>query len=90
MSKYTVPTSLVGMAVPINLVGMFVVLAVPTKIVGILAFLGCKRNMQGLELLYFKANIHANSRILGMLAFKLVPPYWKTQPLFKSLLNLLS
>ena len=34
LSKYTVPTSLVGMAVPIKLVGMFVVLAVPTKTSG--------------------------------------------------------
>ena len=34
MSKYTVPTSFVGMAVPTKVAGMLVVSALPTKLVG--------------------------------------------------------
>ena len=37
LSKYTVPTSFVGIAVPTKVVGMQVVSALPTKVVGIQA-----------------------------------------------------
>ena len=37
LSKYTVPTSFVGIAVPTKFVGMLVVLALPTKVVGMQA-----------------------------------------------------
>ena len=36
LSKYTVPTSLVGMSLPTTVVGMLVVSALPTKVVGML------------------------------------------------------
>ena len=36
LSKYTVPTSFVGMSVPTTVVGMLVVSALPTKVVGML------------------------------------------------------
>ena len=35
LSKYTVPTSFVGIVIPIKVVGTLVVLALPTKVVGI-------------------------------------------------------
>ena len=37
LSKYTVPTSFVGIAVPTKVVGMLVALALPTKVVGMQA-----------------------------------------------------
>ena len=37
LSKYTVPTSFVGIAVPTKVAGMLVVTALPTKVVGMKA-----------------------------------------------------
>ena len=52
LSKYTVPSSFVGMCLPTTVVGMLVVSALPTKVVGMLMLSALLKKVLGMQAVY--------------------------------------
>ena len=69
LSKYTVPTSFVGITVPKKVVGMLVVSALPTKVVGMLVVSDLPTKVVGMLVVS-----DLPTKVVGMQASKQINP----------------